>query len=229
MKAPHVGAVKGLGVGTSQHDALASALPARGCVRSSRWLAGGLRLPAAQAPSSGTSSSGAPTASPAPTTATGLTPAPRGLTDRLVLQQTRVTAGTPIKGWLVVTYRGRAPINLNRGCRPQYAVVVTNHRFPPDVAFPTDCSTAPFVIKPGQNRLAVTVITTYRMCAQEATRATSSMPACLHGRQIMPSLPPGQYEAVLVGDGLPLPTPAPILVSLAAASQTAPLALSEDV
>ena len=173
--------------------------------------------PHAQTPSPGTSSSAAPTVSQAPTMATGLVPEPGGLTDRLVLLQTQVTAGTPIKGWLVVTYRGRAPINLNRGCRPQYAVVITNHRFPPDVAFPADCSAAPFVIKPGENRLAVTVITTYRMCAQVASQATSSMPACLHGHQIMPPLPPGRYEAVLVGDGLPLPAPAPIPISLAAA------------
>lgn len=174
--------------------------------------------PHVQTPSAGTPSSGAPTVSPAPTMATGLVPAPRGLTDRLVLPQTQITAGTPIKGWLVVTYRGRAPINLNRGCQPQYAVVVTNHRFPPDVAFPADCSTAPFVIKPGENRLAVTVITTYRICAQVASQATSSMPACLHGRQIMPPLPPGRYEAVLVGDRLPLPAPEAIPISLAAAS-----------
>lgn len=174
--------------------------------------------PHAQTASPGTSSSGMPTVSPAPTTATGLIRAPSGLTDRLVLQQTHVTAGTPIKGSLVVMYQGRAPINLNRGCRPQYAVVVTNHRFPSDVASSADCSTAPFVIKPGENRLAVTVITTYRMCAQVASQATSRTPACLHGRQIMPPLPPGRYEAVLVGDGLPLPAPAPIPVSLAAAS-----------
>ena len=178
----------------------------------------GCGSPHAQTPSPGTSSSEAPTVSPAPTMATGLVPAPPGLTDRLVLPQTQVTAGTPIKGWLVVTYRGRAPINLNRGCRPQYAVVITNHRFPPDVAFPADCSAAPFVIKPGENRLAVTVITTYRMCAQVASQATSSMPACLHGHQIMPPLPPGRYEAVLVGDGLPLPAPAPIPIRLAATS-----------
>jgi|HubBroStandDraft_3_1064219.scaffolds.fasta_scaffold157283_1 hypothetical protein len=185
--------------------------------------------PHAQTPSPGTSPSGMPTVSPAPTTATGLVRAPSGLTDRLVLQQTHVAAGTPIKGSLVVTYRGRAPINLNRGCRPQYAVVVTNHRFPPDVASSADCSTAPFVIKPGENRLAVTVITTYDRCAQVASEVTSSMPACLHGRQIMPPLPPGRYEAVLVGDGLPLPAPAPIPVSLTAASQAPPPTPSEDV
>ena len=57
----------------------------------------------------------------------GLVPAPRGLTDRLLLRQTHVKAGTPIKGTLMVTYRGRVPTNLNRRCRPYYAIVVVNH------------------------------------------------------------------------------------------------------
>jgi hypothetical protein len=150
-------------------------------------------------------------------TAIGLVPAPRGLTDRLVLQQTHVTAGTPIKGVLVVTYRGRAPINLTYRCRPGYAVAVTNHRFPPEVAFSLDCRDAPFIIKPGANRLAVTVLTTYIQCSEVASQATSRSPACLNG-QVMPPLPPGRYEAVVVGDGLPLPAPAPVPVSLTPAS-----------
>src|SRR5262245_58172342 len=78
--------------------------------------------PQAQTSCPGAPSPGAPTASPAP----------RGLTDRLVVQRSYVRAGTPIKGALVVTYRGHAPINLTRlnsdgaglGCRPQYAVVL---------------------------------------------------------------------------------------------------------
>jgi hypothetical protein len=173
--------------------------------------------PQAQTSSSGTSASRGPTPSPAPIAAAGLVPAPRGLTDRLILRQTRVTAGTAITGALVVTYRGRTPINLNRECRPQYAVALTNHRLPPLVGFRADCSTAPFVIKPGENRLAVTVATTYLGCTQDARQATSTLPACLHGRRLMPSLPPGSYQAVLVGDGLPLPAPAPVTVSLTAA------------
>jgi hypothetical protein len=134
------------------------------------------------------------------------------------LQQTYITAGTAIKGTLVVFYRGRAPINLNRGCRPQYAVVVTNHRLPPRAAFPAMCSMAPFVIKPGENRFAVAVATTYLGCTYEARKATSIVPACLHGLHVMPSLPAGRYQAVLVGDILPLPAPAPVSLSIAAAS-----------
>ncbi len=171
----------------------------------------------AQASSPGTSGRGALAPSPPPAAVTGLVPAPAGLTDRLVLQQTHVTAGTAIKGLLIVNYRGRAPINLNRQCQPQYAVVLTNHRLPPLVGFPSDCSAAPFVIKPGENRLAVTVATTYLECSQDARQATSTSPACLHGPQLMPPLPRGRYEAVLVGAGLPLPAPAPVLVSLAPA------------
>jgi hypothetical protein len=169
--------------------------------------------PQAPASSPGTSSPDAP--APAPTT--GLIPAPGGLTDSLVLQRTTVTAGTPIKATLLVTYRGRAPINLTHGCRPQYAVVVTNHRFPPAAVFATDCALRPFVIKPGDNRFAVIVETTYLSCSEVASQATRRSPACLPGRQPMPPLPAGRYEAVLVGEGLPLPAPAPVPVILAAA------------
>jgi hypothetical protein len=179
-------------------------------------LLAGCSSPHVPVPSPGTSSSATPSRSPAPPVATGLIPAPPGLTDRLVLRQTHVAAGTPIKGTLIVTYRGRAPINLNRGCRPKYAVVVTNQRFPPAAAFPADCSMAPFTIRPGANRLAVTVITTYGACSAAASQAASSFPACRPGPQPMPPLPHGRYEAVLVGGGgLPLPAPAPVPVILA--------------
>lgn len=180
-------------------------------------VAAGLLAACGSPQPSSPSSPGVPTRSPPPAAVPGLVPAPRGLTDRLVLRQTHVTAGTVIKGVLVVTYRGRAPINLNRRCGPQYAVALTNHRLPPHVAFPSPCSSAPFVIEPGENRLAVTVATTYLACTHDARQATSILPACLHGRQLMPSLPPGRYEAVLVGNELPLPAPAPVPVSLAAA------------
>lgn len=156
--------------------------------------------------------------SPSPKVATGLITAPRGLTDRLVLKQTRVTAGTPIEATLIVTYRGRASINLNHHCAPQYAVVVTNRRFPPEAAFATSCSLLPFIIRPGENRLPATVLTTYLSCSEVASQATKASPSCLQGRQRMPPLPPGRYEAVLVGDGLPLPAPAPVPVSLVAAN-----------
>ncbi len=145
---------------------------------------------------------------------TGLAPALPGLTGRLVLSHTRVTAGTPITGVLVVTYRGDTPVNINHACRPQYAVALTRHGFPPDVAFPAACGLRPFIIKPGQNRLPVTVLTTYSTCTQGASQAGGAVPACRHDRQVMPPLPPGRYRAVLVSTGFPFPAPAPLWVTL---------------
>jgi hypothetical protein len=149
---------------------------------------------------------------------TGLAPAERGMTARLVLSRTRVTAGTPITGELIITYWGHASVNLNHGCRPQYAIVLTRPGVPPSAAFPAACGLRPFILKPGQNRLPVAVPTTYSTCTQGAGQATSTVPACRHDRQLMPPLPPGRYRAVLVSTGFPFPVPAPVAVTLSAAA-----------
>ncbi len=135
------------------------------------------------------------------------------LSDRLVLTTTSVLAGTPIKGTLLVIYTGRKPINIDRPCGSHDTVVLTNRRFPDasEVPFLLDCSTSPVIIKPGENRLAVTVPTTYWQCSEVASQATSSSPACPPGHR-MPPLPAGQYQAVLVGDSLAIPAPAPVRV-----------------
>lgn len=172
--------------------------------------------PSPGSPPAGSPSAGAPAAgdgpAPAPPTL-GLLPASPQLTDRLVLSRTSVTAGTALKGTLVVTNHGPA-VNLTHGCRPAYAVVLTSHRFPPRAAFSSDCSVRPFVIEPGVNRYAVTVLTSYQSCATGPKQATRSVPACLSGHR-MPPLPEGRYHAVLVGSGnLRLPPPAPVAVTL---------------
>jgi subtilisin family serine protease len=138
------------------------------------------------------------------------------LTARLVLSQTRVMAGTPVKGALVVVNRGHTAINLTHGCQPQYVVVLASRRYHPEVTFTSVCSVAPFIIKPGANRLPVTVLTTYLACTLVARNATSEDPACLPGRRGSPPLPTGRYDAVLASDGSALPVPAPVPVGLTA-------------
>lgn len=179
-------------------------------------IAGLTACGSARSPSPGARSPGGPAAdggsTPAPPTL-GLLPASPQLTDRLVLDHTSVTAGRALTGTLVVTNHGPA-VNLTHGCRPAYAVVLTSHRFPPDAAFSSDCSARPFVIKPGVNRLAVTVLTSYPGCTMDSKQATRSLPACLSGHRL-PPLPAGRYHAVLVGSGnLRLPPPAPVAVTL---------------
>jgi hypothetical protein len=150
----------------------------------------------------------------APASPRGLIPAPHGLTDRLVLRNTRVIAGTPIRGTLLVSNRSGRAINLNRGCRPSYEVALTSPRYTPSIAFAADCSVQPFIIRPGTNRLPVTVQTTYLACSATGSSA-GQVPRCRHGNR-MPPLPAGRYDAVLFGDGLPLPAPAGVIVILRA-------------
>jgi hypothetical protein len=145
---------------------------------------------------------------------TGLLPAPAGVTDRLIVPAARWRAGTPLRVTLLVTYRGPRPLNLNRGCRPQWTVVPANHRFPPDVAFASVCSARPFLIRPGLNRLRTTVLTTYRSCTMTKGQATRQLPRCGPDHRGPPALPPGRYRLVLVGSGLPLPAPAPVPATL---------------
>jgi hypothetical protein len=176
--------------------------------------------PAGQHRAAGAGRPGSPPApaSPAPSPGqggarTGLRPPPPGITDRLVVRHSRLRAGTLLRVVLIVTYAGRAPVNLNRGCRPQWAAALTNRRFPPDVAFSTVCSAQPFLIRPGQNRLRSMVITTYQGCSVAKSRATRLLPHCGPDHR-PPALPAGRYRLVLVGDGLPLPAPAPVPVTL---------------
>jgi len=137
------------------------------------------------------------------------------LRTRLELSATRIVAGSPIEGTLVVTNSSSTAINLTRECRPQYEVTLTNSRFPPAYAFLTSCTDAPFVIHPGVTRLPITVRTTYLSCTNTPTSgADSSFPKCTATGD--PAMPDGTYEAILVGDQLPLPAPKPVVVTLVA-------------
>ena len=140
----------------------------------------------------------------------GLTTPDSSLTDRIVLKSSRTTAGQSIDGTLLVFNHGAAAINLNKGCRPSVVVALTNSKYVPQVAFAADCSSQPLVIIPGANRLPVEVVTTYLECQQVGSVSTE--PACVASGA--PPLPAGSYDAVLVGNGLALPEPQPVPVTL---------------
>jgi hypothetical protein len=153
------------------------------------------------------------TASTIPVSRSGLTHSDARLTDRIVLTKARVPAGLSIHGTLVVTSRAPTPINLNGGCRPNYMVALANKHYQPAVAWASVCSSQPFIIRPGINRLPVTVFTTCLGCGQPGS---PSMPFCVN--HTVPNLPAGDYEAVLFGDGLPLPAATPLGVTLTSES-----------
>jgi len=142
----------------------------------------------------------------------GLVPASPALVDHIQLDTTRVVAGNAVKGTLVVTNKTQEGINLNhsnRGCRPQFAIVLTSNSFDPEVGFTLPCFGRPLVIRPGTNRFPITVVATYSHCS------ATSKPACI-GTSGMPPIPPGRYVAALIGgdDVLALPPPQPVPVTV---------------
>jgi len=156
-----------------------------------------------------------------PTTTTTAPPLPGGyglvtpdpsLTTQIVLSSTRIASGHSINGTLLVVNRGTIPINLTKACRPDFVVALTNSNYVPQVAFATVCSGRPFTIAPGANHLHVDVTTTYLGCRQGGSPST--VPNCLSDEP--PPLPAGNYDAVLIGDGLALPEPRPVPVTLTA-------------
>jgi hypothetical protein len=134
------------------------------------------------------------------------------VSERLELSTTRVVAGHPISGNVVVVNPG-SPIDLSKGCRPGYLVTVKNSHYAPMVVWPTDCVSGPFVIPNGITRLPVVVSTSYWGCSPSGN-TTPSFPRCLAGNR-MPPLPPGQYEAQVLWEGsVPLPQAPPVTLTL---------------
>ncbi|MFZ2056989.1 MAG: hypothetical protein WAV54_06240 [Acidimicrobiales bacterium] len=151
-----------------------------------------------------------------PSSSVGLLPASPQLRTRIVLGSTRVKAGTPIQGTLFVTNHSSSAINLTENCRPQYEVALMNARFPPEYGFFLSCLGVPLLIHPGVNRLPIEVRTTYMSCTETpSTASASSIPRCTATG--LPPMPDGRYEAVLVGEELPLPAPVPVTVTLVGA------------
>jgi hypothetical protein len=159
------------------------------------------------------SSRPAATTVPASLAALGLVPADPHLTDRIHLATSSVHAGTPVDAVLVVTNHASTPINLTTRCRPQFAVVLARGASVYRIAFAQVCSSEPFTIAPGVNRIPSAVLTTYPSCGPPSGRPPTGGPACVHGGP--PPLPAGSYRAVLQGSGdLALPEPSPVTVTL---------------
>jgi hypothetical protein len=143
----------------------------------------------------------------------GLVPANPHLKDRIELATSSVRAGTPVDAVLMVTNHASTPINLTKTCRPQFAVVLARGASVYRVAFAQACSSAPFTMVPGVNRIPSAVLTTYSSCGPSRGHPPKGGPACVHGGP--PPLPAGSYRAVLEGSGdLALPEPAPVTVTL---------------
>jgi hypothetical protein len=163
-----------------------------------------------QTQASTTNTTGVPTTTAPPLPGGyGLLPSDPHLSDRIVLSTNRITSGHIIYGSLVVMNHGTAPINLTKRCMPHFGVALSSSHYIPQMGFPADCRSTPFIINPGSNRFPIGGSTTYDSCGE-----ASAEPPCIDRGP--PPLPAGAYDAVLIGDGyLALPQPHPVPVTLA--------------
>jgi len=129
---------------------------------------------------------------------------------------TTLVSGSTVTGTLVVTNNSVDTINLNaHGCHPHWGIGLSSPSIPFQPAFTTECSTAPFLLSPGANRLPFTVSVTYGACAYPGY-ASATTPLCLPGNRL-PPLPPGQYQAVLASEATELHA-APVTVEVVASA-----------
>ena len=136
---------------------------------------------------------------------------------QIVLNSTRVAAGDPIRGHVVV-FNPHAAINLTQTtehhCEPGFAVILTQGSFRNAVGFTSQCTPTPLVISHGVTRLPVTVVTTYTGCLGPGGSSSIDTPHCLADDQ-PPPLPRGTYRAVMEwSTSVPLPGPPPVGVTL---------------
>jgi len=126
----------------------------------------------------------------------GSVPPAGALSSAIELPTTTLVGGSTVSGVLVVTNHTDKTINLTETCSPDWEVGLQSATIPFNPAFPADCSTGPFLLQPGTNRLPFTLDVSYNACTNGGG-ASPSVPPCLTGG--IPPLPPGPYQAILVG------------------------------
>jgi hypothetical protein len=134
---------------------------------------------------------------------------------RVVLHQSRVVAGQPIKGTVVLTNTTARRITVESCAENGWLQVGLRGRGYTYQASSTLVGCPPSIrLAPGANRFPVTVLTTYEGCLQPGGKSVTSLPTCTSTGP--PPLPAGRYSTTVFIMGLPHMTeaPQPITVTL---------------
>jgi hypothetical protein len=115
------------------------------------------------------------------------------LSARIVLPVSTMAAGSSISGKVVVENNTGHAL-LATGCKSLFAVALGSDQISPDVVWPMCLQT--FTIPEGESSYPVIVTASYSTC---------SPPLCTD-----PSLPPGDYRAMLFQQTIVVPVPPPI-------------------
>jgi hypothetical protein len=121
---------------------------------------------------------------------------------RIVLNVTTITPGHDIHGSAILTNASSKSIQVSTWeCDQWLFVGLANRHVSYDPAVPTAACTQNFELKPGANRVAITVSTKYQVCAGAGAPSPGGPPRCT--RSGMPSLPKGKYHIVVLTNGFP--------------------------
>lgn len=137
------------------------------------------------------------------------------LSIRILLRQTRVTAGQTITGFAAINNKSSKPITVEACALDGWIYVgLTNKTITYDPAVATVACEPTVQLHPGVNGFPIEVLTIFLHCGGKPV--TLNDPPC--GRNGIPPLPAGHYTTKVITFGLPArtPAPAPIAVTLVA-------------
>jgi hypothetical protein len=133
----------------------------------------------------------------------------------VALQQSRVVAGHPIKGTVVLTNTTSTPVTVESCAQNGWLQVGLEGRGYAYQDSSTLIACPPSIrLAPGSNRFPVTVLTTFESCQQAGGTSVTPLPRCLPSGP--PPLPVGRYSTAVFIMGLPqmTQTPRPVDVTL---------------
>jgi hypothetical protein len=132
---------------------------------------------------------------------------------RVALRHSRVVAGQPVKGTVILTNTTSRKITVESCAKNGWLRVGLKGHGHTYQANSTLIACPPSIrLAPGANRFPVTVLTTYESCLQPGGESVTSLPACTSNGP--PPLPAGRYSTTVSIMGLPQMTEAPRPISV---------------
>jgi hypothetical protein len=118
------------------------------------------------------------------------------------LNVTTIRAGHSIHGTAIITNSSSKSILVQGWSCDQWLFVgLASKEVAYDPAVPISACPNSVTLKPGANRVPITVSTSYDTCEQGPQKGTIQLPHCTKGGA--PALPKGMYHVVVLTNGLP--------------------------
>ena len=115
---------------------------------------------------------------------------------QIELNATTIRAGHSVHGTAIITNSSSASILVQGWSCDQWLYVgLANKHITYDPAVPTSACSNSVTLKPGKNRVPITLTTMYQVCGAGTQKGTVQVPHCT--KSGMPALPKGRYHVVV--------------------------------